>query len=147
MITLTASGAGSYAWYNSNSSQVMQGNPLTVRLMSTSTFTAVGTATNGCSNRATITQNVANCTGLTEINSTIQGLQVFPNPSTGIFNLEVQNGELNKVKITDITGRVIFNYNGNENKLKIDISGYTAGVYFAEITSGGNTEVVRLVKN
>lgn len=80
--------------------------------------------------------------------------QVYPNPSQGNFNLVYQknNGETIAVKVYDINGRVVkqvqFVANGFIQKSVIDLASpqWASGLYFAEVVSGGNKQVFRLLK-
>lgn len=71
---------------------------------------------------------------------------VFPNPSSdfifinGIENLKV------KIEITDLTGKVVFISEFNQNS--IDISALKTGVYFINIVENGNTIITKkVIKN
>ncbi len=75
---------------------------------------------------------------------------VFPNPSAGIFTLEMTS-DFNFVEfeIKDINGRIINKSDGQStNKLiKIDLSAFSSGVYFLELKIDGNNYITKLIKN
>jgi hypothetical protein len=75
---------------------------------------------------------------------------IYPNPTSGTVNLEVINTgeEATVVTILDLSGRVIYNesFNGDVDT-KLDLSGYTAGVYLVRIQQGGQTFVEKLMLN
>lgn len=65
--------------------------------------------------------------------------QVYPNPASGIVNIEFddkQQGEL-ALQIIDIMGREVFTnkYNSTDN-IKIDVSRFSGGIYFLRIIGG-----------
>jgi len=80
--------------------------------------------------------------------------QVFPNPSSGIFNLAYQaaDGEAMTVKLYDITGKTVKQYNlianGFMQKLSIDLHepGFANGLYLLDVKAGNNGQSFRLVK-
>jgi hypothetical protein len=86
-------------------------------------------------------------------NSDIQWL-LFPNPSTGIFNLsyQVNLGETVNLKLYDTRGSLIKQYqslgNGFIQKLVIDIHepGYAPGLYYLEVIAGDRTQSFKLFK-
>jgi len=83
--------------------------------------------------------NVEEC--ITGIENTFKDcdFKIFPNPSKGVFTLEIINKSsdiLMDLSIYDITGREIFiqQLRINENLRKtIDLSGYKAGTYILNV--------------
>jgi len=61
-------------------------------------------------------------------------INVYPNPSTGLFDLEVSNSnqELNSIQVYDLHGRsVSFKYNFRGNSINLlDLTGNSQGTYF-----------------
>ncbi|MEO5562789.1 MAG: S8 family serine peptidase [Chitinophagaceae bacterium] len=80
--------------------------------------------------------------------------QVYPNPSTGAFNLVYQanEGEAVTIKIYDVNGKQVKLAqqiaNGFVQKAEIDMIGnrFTAGMYLLEVTTGVEKRVFRLLK-
>jgi Subtilase family/Secretion system C-terminal sorting domain len=80
--------------------------------------------------------------------------QVYPNPSTGIFNLIVQQnaGEEIFVKLYDINGRVLKQVKeqtvGFVQKIQIDLtqSIYAGGIYLLEVTGGDQKQLFKVIK-
>ena len=73
--------------------------------------------------------------------TTINNLDVYPNPSIDIFNVtftseDVQNLE---VRIINVIGEVVYTENLNkfvgQYTKQVDLATYTKGVYFLEITT------------
>jgi hypothetical protein len=146
-VNFIGTGGTSYLWYSSANSIIYSGNPLTINLNSSATFTAVGTGTNGCTNKATVSQNVANCTGLTEVGSELRQVRVYPNPSSGMFNFSVDNGLLTGIIITDVSGRAVMHDEVGGETIQVDLSSLSNGVYFAKLISGNDSSVIRIIKN
>lgn len=62
---------------------------------------------------------------------------VYPNPSTGIFNLEF-NTEIKNIKVSNILGAEIYNQNldlNGETSKQIDLSNFANGVYFIRVAN------------
>jgi hypothetical protein len=85
-------------------------------------------------------------------NERMQGLvlQVFPNPSTGYFNLLLQssnNTDRIQVKIMDLTGRTVDMRNNLQANESVQMGGHLSpGIYFAEVSQGSEVRKVKLVR-
>jgi len=81
--------------------------------------------------------------GGVSVNTLADGnINVFPNPSNGIFNL-TPNVDNFSIEVSDITGRVILT-DSSENHL-IDLSSFGAGTYFIKIITDEGTAVKRVI--
>ena len=66
-------------------------------------------------------------------------VSIYPNPTTGIFEIKNENLKIKNIRITDITGKIIYMTKGHaslyiENTpLQINISNQPAGIYFIKI--------------
>jgi len=92
--------------------------------------------------------SVTNTVGLTSANSLKGSINVFPNPSSGIFNLELKNIDIHTLEISviDIAGRKIWQqYAGSikDEKQTIDLHTMQKGIYFLQLT---NSEGARQIK-
>jgi hypothetical protein len=80
--------------------------------------------------------------------------QVYPNPSTGIFNFiyQINEGQDIKVKVYDVNGKIVQQTflagNGFVQKLSINLQSarFASGLYLLEAVAGEKKEVCRLVK-
>jgi PKD repeat protein len=92
---------------------------------------------NGCENSADQIINVVNCVGVNE-NVEAVSLDIYPNPTTGLFNLNINAIDLNnaELQVIDIVGKVIhvqdISVNGTEI-VSLDISNNPKGIYFVQI--------------
>lgn len=67
-------------------------------------------------------------TSITE--QTISGYKVYPNPSSGIFNIEISENDIDKpLTIMDLTGRVVLEKKIKDRLEKIDLSDVSEGIY------------------
>jgi hypothetical protein len=76
-------------------------------------------------------------------------VKVFPNPSSGMFNLEFQE-ESNisrDVKVYDIMGRTVFSLTKTAlQKITLDLSSNVNGMYFIGITTNSTTTYYKIIK-
>jgi len=76
--------------------------------------------------------------GIQEHNETEIPLQVFPNPTDGIFNVQTTNFPLELV-LFSAEGRFIRNLSVTQYSTVFDFSSLTQGIYFIKVKNKGNT--------
>lgn len=75
----------------------------------------------------------------------LSNLSLSPNPV--VENLSIKNSEeINNIVIYTVTGQEILNVNPNQLATTLNLENLNAGVYFAKITSGGNTATKKIIK-
>ena len=85
------------------------------------------------------------------IESEINGLQVFPNPSDGNFNLVYNINELTNfsITITNVIGEKVYQKNYHdyigEINLNIALKSLSSSIYFLKIVDGANTQTKKIV--
>lgn len=72
-------------------------------------------------------------------------ISIFPNPSTGILNVNTQNTV--EISITDLLGKVMFHSNKITNQTPIDLSGFQKGVYLAKIVGDNTISTEKIILN
>ncbi|MEO1437465.1 MAG: T9SS type A sorting domain-containing protein [Bacteroidota bacterium] len=76
-------------------------------------------------------------------------LNVFPNPSNGLFNIQLSQANASELQIEvfNAVGQQVYRENGTWTNLErsIDLSGQSAGVYFLRVQGEGVLETRRLV--
>lgn len=82
--------------------------------------------------------------GVDEIS--IEGLVVYPNPANNTMNVEAVE-LINSVELLNILGQSLQFHSMESNSIELDISGLSAGNYFARIISENRVDVVQFVKN
>jgi hypothetical protein len=70
------------------------------------------------------------------------GISVFPNPTNGIINISNHHQVIENIILTDLNGRTINSFNGNN----IDITNVPEGIYFLKIQTAGAVIVEKIVK-
>lgn len=80
-------------------------------------------------------------------NSSVETFNMYPNPSTGILNIENTTGKF--VIIYDISGNQVFRgkLSGNLDPQTIDISQLESGLYFVKVRQGKNVSTKQLIVN
>ena len=70
--------------------------------------------------------------------------KLYPNPSKGYFSIEQEN--IKTVEIINFKGQTLkILYNINSNKIDIDLSNNTKGIYFIKIISEDNFSIQKLI--
>lgn len=90
--------------------------------------------------------NIATVTGISSVAPITNNFQVFPNPSSGIFTLDLKKQTAAKIKVYDVLGKCVFNHSyKNEDQIKIDLASQPEGIYFLEVEAEGIKEVRKIV--
>ena len=73
-----------------------------------------------------------------------QGLFLYPNPSTGLFNLHHAN-TMDQIRVSDAMGKVVSVDYPASNRWVMDLSNLPLGIYSVEVRSGDRTENQKVV--
>jgi hypothetical protein len=108
------------------------------------------TDVNGCSNSTAQNANVVDCIGIEE-NALLQNVNVFPNPTSGMFSISISNANFSELNIviTDMQGKVVFNetdktVTADYNK-QISIENLAKGIYYIKLSSGNEMNIKKLI--
>ncbi len=72
--------------------------------------------------------------------------QIYPNPSNNIFSIDLRNNNEFEFKVYDITGKVIINKSKvNRSSYQLNMSSYSAGMYFINITANNQSATRKLL--
>lgn len=85
--------------------------------------------------------------GLKEVSKQISLFEVYPNPFNSKFTIELSTSELVSIEIYNVVGDVVKKQTISENKSVIDLSAYSAGVYFVKVSTKSGSDIKRIVKN
>lgn len=101
----------------------------------------------GGGNQGTFTTELAGdvyCNGLLNVEEVDkQGLEVYPNPSSGVFTIDLGEGSWN-VNVYDMTGRCV-KQSQIESQGEIDLSANEKGVYFVKALNGSREFTKKIV--
>ncbi len=75
-------------------------------------------------------------------------VKVYPNPTTGVFNVDLTNFGRQDVDIQvfDAIGRIIMQQSVNQGVTDVDLSGYSNGIYTVKIQTAEKVEILKVVK-
>jgi hypothetical protein len=142
---LNANGAMVYQWASPQST--ISGNSFVHVALASTIFTITGTEiSTNCTGQTTFLLNVDACTGLSESTRPDQH-RIYPNPSTGIFSLELGSHQYKSIEVIDMVGRTVFKtVQPEEKKIEIDLSLLPEGIYQVQLSSGDRAEHLKIVK-
>lgn len=84
-------------------------------------------------------------TGVTVPEILSNEIQIYPNPASEQLTIEMGNFENCKLKITDITGKIIREYSINSNKTVIPLTQFKPGAYFFVIENGSTKKTNKVI--
>ena len=131
---LTAWGGVEFLWSTGDTTQ-----SIIVTTELDSIYTVTVTDEYGCSSTAEAT--VINATGVEE---NAINLNIYPNPTNNTLYIEAD--EINKVRISDIVGQVLYEKNTRDSRVQIDMSKYAAGQYFIQVHASNGVATRKVIK-
>jgi len=139
-VILKAIGATNYTWSNGATTPIIVISPTL-----TSIFYVVGVdALSGCSGGGSLLRHVSECTGIEVFSEAIQ-FNLYPNPTTGHFTIEVLQNT--KVRVMNSLGKIILDEQIMEGKNKISLEEQPAGIYFVNLKQNNESKTIRIIKN
>ncbi len=151
---LQASETGLVAYYKFNQGNDSVNNSTINSLVDSSSnanngtltgFALTGATSNWRSGSTITTGNTCATLGNSDFDN-LTRVTIYPNPSTGIFNIVSQQNV--SVEIYDLLGKLVYNQSLVSGTNNIDISNFNAGVYLLKVTdANGNLETHKLIKN
>jgi hypothetical protein len=144
---------GSISLTGSPAGGVYSGASVTGSLLSIAnpgTFVPVYSFTNsttGCSNSASTTVIVANCTSLDKNGAiTSSTISVFPNPNNGSFVIETSNELVKEITIVDITGRTVYVEKTQAATIQLNIENLDNGLYQVTVKTERGSDIIKVIK-
>lgn len=74
----------------------------------------------------------------------LEGVSIYPNPSSGIFTLDLGNNRIKEARIIDITGKTVRLINRPDQVSEIDIRNLANGIYILNLTERKQTYSYRI---
>lgn len=75
----------------------------------------------------------------------LNNVEIYPNPSNGIFNISFGSIEPTSVEVYDITGKKVLYKVGNSSSV-LDLTSVAQGIYFVKINADNKQIVKRIIK-
>ncbi|WP_107040230.1 T9SS type A sorting domain-containing protein [Brumimicrobium mesophilum] len=72
-------------------------------------------------------------------------VKVYPNPSNEYVTIDLGNTNQANIKILDLNGKVVYDLGVVNSSAKLDVSGWSKGVYFAHVNNANKNEVLKIV--
>lgn len=137
--TLSASGATSYTWSNSeNTPDIVISPAISI------VYAVDGTDANGCVNSTSVSQNVSACAGVIGLSNRESFVTVFPNPNNGVFTIETNSAA--QIIITNALGEEILIKTTEAVDQNLNIQNQVPGIYFLKIIKPDKEYMVKLIK-
>ena len=95
-----------------------------------------------------VINTISNNNSVGDLNGANSLLKVYPNPSTGIFTITVEDvrGQRADVEIQNMLGAKVYSGSSKSSKTQIDISNYPQGIYFLQIQAGEKVISKKVIK-
>jgi PKD repeat protein len=141
--------AASYLWNFGDGEQSTEESP-THLYKNAGTYNVRLSVKNDCGSDSSITTLMLNFVASNDVND-IGEISISPNPTTGYFTLSIKNLKANIVQLnlSNILGQNIDKQILNSNYEKIthtyDLSSFPKGLYFLEIKSNQNRQVIKII--
>lgn len=135
VVTLTGAGANTYTWLPNS----VSGSTFSFSALATLQYILNGTDANGCVGSDTIKVVVSKCTGI-DINSALSSMiNLYPNPSNGIFTIEMPFEGKKAVKVYSMSGALISVSETADQLQAMNLQGNAKGLYYIQIDAAGSS--------
>jgi hypothetical protein len=78
-------------------------------------------------------------------NPELNGISIYPNPTTGHFAIETSNSSNKFISICDIGGRTLQCFSTRINKMQIDITDYLTGRYLLKVRTDQDCNTIKIL--
>jgi hypothetical protein len=144
VITANETGA-TYRWLDCNDNfAVIPGETSQVFTATANGMYAVEVTKDGCTDTSVCV--TISTVGIRESASVLGGVSVFPNPNQGVVNIQTGGLQDVSVKVFCIDGRLIYHATGIQSSTYTFELNEAPGVYILEVSSQGQRELFRLLR-
>jgi len=144
-------GYSSYLWNNGATTQTISLDSMAFVIGSNDYSVEVVNAVN-CANSDTLTLTIDPCTGIYTQELSNEDIRIYPNPSTGRFQIDITGLENENYTIeifnsvgSKVLGKKLDSNGKSMQSWNVDLSTYAKGVYFVRLQSSGKIKVKRLI--
>ncbi len=108
------------------------------------TYSVTATISNDCGTE-TLTQSITIHNTASIAENTIEGLKVYPNPASDMVTISLEGNNEASATIYSVSGSKLYETSMFQSQAKINVQNWEKGVYFVQVTTGGQTSVSRIV--
>lgn len=139
---LNANNADSYDW-NFGDGTTLTNAPATVShyYTSSASVTVTATLTNDCGS-TTVSQNYGD---LSIASTELEGLEMYPNPTTEQFTISLFGSNDATVTVVSTTGAIVLDQTLFSDKLTVNTSQWESGIYFVTVSNNGIASTQKLI--
>ena len=130
--------------WSSNDDNIVKIDVITGEVIAISTGSAIITATTHGGKTSTCIVTVDESTDIETYYSPLVNL--YPNPTSGLFTINFNTMDVYHVTITDLNGNILFFQTVSGQPKQMNISSYPAGVYLLVIDDGKQKRITKIVK-
>ncbi len=143
VLTASLSGA-TYQWINCGTGNSPIGGQTAQSFTATATGSyAVIVTSGGCSKTSVCTNITISATGIGE-HEALAGLQLYPNPGTGLYTLSVP--EHAELIVSNVIGEILLKQALTKGDNNLNLERYPDGIYSVHVIANGRSAVVKVVK-
>jgi|TARA_B110000259_G_scaffold173584_1_gene206996 Flp pilus assembly pilin Flp len=77
--------------------------------------------------------------------SLFNGISLYPNPTDNILNIEARQS-ISSIRVYNLLGQQLLSISSSSLTDKVDMSGYTIGMYLVKVEIGGQTATYKVIK-
>lgn len=140
---LTSTTGSIYQWIDCATNSPIQGaTSQTFTATENGSYAVIVTNSTGCS-------DTSNCVAVQTIGTNELSkfdINVNPNPSTGVFNIDFVSPMEIRLTVLDASGRIIYTMDMS-NDTVLDLTSVVTGIYYLQLNSNEFKKVIRVVKN
>lgn len=134
------SGFAGYLWNDLSTNQ-------NLLVMVSGNYSVTVTDNYGCQGSDDINVDFAICTGIKNVNGGLTA-KAFPNPAGDHFEIQVSHVNAGDIRIYNSYGAVVFtNENEVVEKINIDCSSWSNGIYMIQLKQGNETTNMKITRN
>ncbi len=81
------------------------------------------------------------------LDNELLNVSIFPNPTNGMLTIKIPNSTQNtKISIYAINGQLLKQMNTLDQEINVDLSNYSKGVYFVNLTTNNTSKSIKIIK-
>lgn len=84
-------------------------------------------------------------TGIDNLQPTVNSANVYPNPSTGLFTVDLNSTEKTSIQVYNVVGKLVYSKETSMTSNSIDLSSLAPGIYSLKVVSQKNYGVKQIV--